>query len=311
MKKITVFLGLILYVTLSFAQENPCANILSHGVIQVSNNGNNSCSSKVFVNASGNIPTQKGLRVQVYIGSVSGTLLQDMCFVIPGNTATNYYETNVFSAPCNATIVYVISRYTSSSGCNGGSCSITTSAPPTPGPLPVKMSAFYAKRRNATVELSWTTETEINAKEFIVQRKSGNDFTDISTVPASNEASGSAYVYKDVNNLKGVTQYRLKMIDQDGAFKFSEIRTVKGTSAANDFTIFPNPSTGNAKVTITDISEPTDVQLIDNSGRVLKVVSMNNSNTADFNNLQKGMYMIRIVNKNTGETLTKKLNVVN
>ncbi len=310
MKKITLFLGLLICTTLAFSQETPCPTIISYGFATVDNLGNNNCTAKVYVNASGDISAQKGLRIQVYIGSATGTLLADVCFTVPANTASNYYETPVFSAPCDATIVFVLTRYTASNGsCGGGSCGTVVTIDG--GPLPMRMTAFYAKRKSATVGLSWITDAEVNAKEFIVQRKTGNDFIDVATVAASNRADGGSYNFSDVNSFRGVSQYRLKLIDQNGSFRFSDIRTVKGTAAANDFTIFPNPSSGNAKVTITDISEPTDVQLIDNSGRILKVVSMNNSNTADLNNLQKGMYMIRIINKNSGESLTKKLNVVN
>jgi hypothetical protein len=310
MKKITLFLGLLITTTLAFSQENPCPTVISHGIATISSSGN-TCTSKVYANAKGDISAQKGLSIQVYVGNEAiGTPLTEICFVVPKNSPESVYETNTFVGACDATYTYVITRYTASNGsCGGGTCGITITV--NGGPLPIKMSGFYAKRKNSSVGLNWQTETEINSKEFIVQRKVGNDFIDVATIAASNSTRGGSYIYNDVNNFKGVSQYRLKLIDLDGTFSYSEIRTVKGTAAANDFTVFPNPSAGNAKVTITDISEPTDVQLIDNSGRILKVVSMNNSNTADFNNLQKGMYMIRILNKNSGETLTKKLNVVN
>lgn len=179
------------------------------------------------------------------------------------------------------------------------------------GPTSVKLSAFFAKRNKNTVALSWKTDAEINSKEYIIQRKSGNDWVDIATIPSANKANGSSYSYSDINSSKGTSQYRLKMVDYDAAFTNSDIRPVKGNGAVSDFTVFPNPSRGNAKVTISDISEPTDVQLIDNSGRILKNVSMNNNSSVDLNNLQKGIYMIRIVNKNSGESLTKKLTVAN
>ena len=310
MKKITLFLGLLITANLAFSQENPCPTIVSNGFTTISNDGNNNCTSKVYANATGDISAQKGLRIQVYIGTVASTPIADNCFIVPKNSPSTYYESSAFIAPCNATIIYVLTRYTASNGtCNGGTCGIVITVEG--GALPIKMSSFFAKRKNTSISLSWQTESEANAKEFVIQRKSGNDFIDVATIAASNNSTGSNYVYSDINSLKGISQYRLKMIDLNGAFKYSEIRTVKGTSMSSDFTVFPNPSTGNAKVTITDISESTDVQLVDNSGRILKNVSMNNSNTVDFNNLQKGMYMIRIINKNSGETLTKKLNVVN
>lgn len=313
MKKITLFLGLLICTTLAFTQTNPCVTIESHGFLTITKDGNDNCTSKVYVNAIGDFSSQKGLRIQVYIGSIASTPIADDCFVVSKNSPSSIYVTSAFTAPCNAAITYVISRTTASSGnCTGGDCGPTITVDGGPGVLlPIKMNGFYAKRKNTSVGLTWQTETELNAKEFIVQRKVGNDFIDVATIRASNASTGSSYVYNDINSFKGISQYRLKLVDQDGAVSYSEIRTVKGTASANDFTVFPNPSAGNAKVTIADISEPTDVQLIDNSGRILKVISMNNSNTADFNNLQKGMYMIRIINKNSGEALTKKLTVVN
>jgi hypothetical protein len=114
-----------------------------------------------------------------------------------------------------------------------------------------------------------------------------------------------------LNSSKGITQYRLKIVDKDASFSNSDVRTVKGTSAVSDFTVYPNPSNGNTRVTVADISEPTDIQLIDNSGRILKNIPMNNSNSVNINDLQKGIYMIRITNKTSGETLTKKITVIN
>ena len=151
---------------------------------------------------------------------------------------------------------------------------------------------------------------EVNAKEFVVLKKTGTSWEEVGTVAAKQISSGASYTFNHVNNSKAVTEYRLKMVDLDNSSKLSEIRPVKGNGGVSDFIVYPNPSAGDAKVTITDISEPTEVQLIDNAGRVLKTVNMNNSPTIDLNGLQKGIYMIRITNKTTGESLTKKLSVV-
>ncbi len=190
---------------------------------------------------------------------------------------------------------------------DGSTCTVPTGG----GTLPVKLTDFYAKRNSSAVALSWTTETEINTQSFILQRKTGNEFVDVATIKATNSSNGSKYSYTDVNASKVVSQYRLKVVDLDGSISYSEIRTVKGTLSVSDFTVFPNPSNGNTKVTVADISEPTDIQLIDNSGRILKNIPMNNSNTVNIDNLRNGIYMIRITNKNSGENLTKKITVVN
>jgi hypothetical protein len=146
-----------------------------------------------------------------------------------------------------------------------------------------------------------------------LQRKTAgsSEFVDVATIKANNSLNGASYSYTDVNSSKGISQYRLKLVDKDASFSNSDIRTVKGTSSVSDFTVYPNPSNGNTKVTVADISEPTDIQLIDNSGRILRNIPMNNSNSVNINDLQSGIYMIRITNRNSGENITKKINVIN
>ena len=103
----------------------------------------------------------------------------------------------------------------------------------------------------------------------------------------------------------------MKLVDKNGEFKLSEIKAVKGTAAVSDFTVFPNPSVGSAKISITDIAEATTVEVIDNAGRTVKSIELQNKNFVDLNNLQNGIYLVRIINKATGDIVTKKLSVVN
>jgi len=311
MKRITLLTAMLVCSIIAFSQNNPCPDIQSNGFTPISSVGSN-CTSKVFAFATGDINSPKSLQISVYVNSVDpANLVAQNCFVVEANSASTYYESSEFTVPCSSTIIYVLRRGTSSNGsCGGGECGTTVTI--TGGPLPIKLGNFFAKRNNSAVGLTWKTESEINAKNFVIQRKNANDFIDVATVKATNNANGSGYSYDDKNANASLSQYRLKMVDVDGFTAYSEIRTVKGSSAAvSDFIVFPNPSTGDAKVTVSDISEPTDVQLIDYSGRILKNVSMNNKNTVDFNSLQSGMYMIRIINKNTGASSTKKLNVLN
>jgi hypothetical protein len=309
MKKTTLFSALLCVAAISFAQENPCPVINSSGVTDVNNNGNNTCMSRAFFNASG-VQSKKSVRIQVFVGSLTTTALIDECKEIPRNSTATYFTAD-FTAACDAPIFLVLTRYTASNGdCQGGICGIDT-LDESGGPLPIQMTGFYAKRKSNAVTLSWQTAAELNAKEFVIQKKMGSSFVDIASVAADNKSDGSSYSFYDINSAKGISQYRLKMVDRNGAFTYSEIRAVKGTTGSADFTIFPNPSKGDARVTVTDISGPTDIQLVDNTGRTIKVVSMNNNNTVDFTNLQKGMYLVRIINKASGEIVAKKLNVLN
>jgi len=210
------------------------------------------------------------------------------------------YQTSVYYARKIFVVVGAVGQtYLSLKEANPPSCIVT----------PLTLISFNAKRNTADVVLNWETVAEIDTKEFVIQKKSGNDFIDIASVPTKNEASGAKYSYTDYNNTKE-TQYRLKMVDIDGKATYSDIRVVKAMSGTSDFIISPNPSKGEVKVTLADISSSTNVQLIDNNGRVVKDVRINNTNVISFTGLASGVYMIRVVNGNSGQSITKKLSVI-
>ena len=96
----------------------------------------------------------------------------------------------------------------------------------------------------------------------------------------------------------------------DAKFEFSPIKTVKGAGSTVEFTVYPNPSYGAAKVQVTDVQEGMKVQLIDNTGRILRNINMKTSNSVDINGLQNGMYILRVTNEATGATESKRLTVI-
>ena len=250
---------------------------------------------------------QKYMNVVVKVGA---TVVLSNCFTVQaggGATGTKLY-TGIIAPGGIPTLSASFERWTGN--CGGGSnCGVTQIIPPGGGTLPIKISSFFAKRNGNAVTLNWSSETEINAKEFIIERNSGNGFVAVGTVAAVNSAGGSSYSFFDNNNAKAVTQYRLKLVDQDATYKLSETRAVKGISAASDFTIYPNPSVGYTKVSVADVSEATTVEIIDNAGRVIKTVNLVNTNAVEVNNLQSGIYLVKVTNKVTGESVTKRLAV--
>ena len=101
------------------------------------------------------------------------------------------------------------------------------------------------------------------------------------------------------------------MIDIDGSFSYSDVRYVKGNGEKSAFIVFPNPSFGNAKISISDINEPTNVQLLDNNGRIVKSITLNNGNTIELNNLKTGTYIVKTIGTVTGASSVQKLTVIN
>jgi hypothetical protein len=199
-----------------------------------------------------------------------------------------------------------------------GNKSVTCSVPeggPTPGPTPVILSTFEVQRTDKNiVTATWKTEQEINSSRFEIQRSSNNSvFETVGTVvsPNSNSNIVQSYSFTDNNSLNEVSFYRIKMIDKDNSFTYSPIKTVKGTIGATDFSVYPNPSIGSAKITISDMSEPTKVMIFDFSGRLINQKEITNSNTLEINNLQKGGYIIKVTGEISGASSVKKLTVIN
>lgn len=185
---------------------------------------------------------------------------------------------------------------------------------PSGGPLPLSLGDFLLQRASANVNVAWKTEQEINTNRFEIQRSFDNaNFQTVATVAASGNSNVvKSYSFVDKSNTsKDVSFYRLKLVSNTGMVAYSNIKTVKGLLAKTDFTVFPNPSFGSAKVSISDLSEPTNVQVLDNAGRLIKTVNLTNTNSLDINNLQKGAYIIKITGTVSGQSSVRKLTVIN
>ncbi len=91
--------------------------------------------------------------------------------------------------------------------------------------LPLTLLSFTLKNNvQNSVLLNWKTVEEVNTKEFIIERAENDGmFKDIGKTDALNISGINAYSYTDNNPLIGISYYRLKQTDADGAFTYSNI----------------------------------------------------------------------------------------
>lgn len=182
--------------------------------------------------------------------------------------------------------------------------------------LPVKMKSFTATRKNQNVELVWETASEDNNRGFYVQRNDGGNWRDLGFIASKAQNGNSSdvlsYNYTDLNNTsRGVTQYRIRQVDLDGQAKLSEIRQVRGLAQAGKVTIYPNPSSsGKVNVVFEDGKATWNVSVADMNGRTIKQYK-GVSNNLLVDNLLPGMYMIRIVDAQTGTRSNEKVIINN
>jgi len=113
-------------------------------------------------------------------------------------------------------------------------------------PLPVELSSFTAAYINSSILLKWKTETEVNNYGFIIEKRiHGADWYSIAFVQGhGNSNSPKQYSYTDSDIFAGgnIFQYRLKQINNNGTYVYSDL--VEVDVAANQYELFqnfPNP----------------------------------------------------------------------
>lgn len=311
MKRITLLLCALVLSTISFAQTQSCPLI---GDVHRNNGGCGPTSgfdgAKIYVTfittetVCG--PLSSAPAISVFDNGVQvppsevGPGQFESCTLVNGFAHVLYTYCTVNNVGNSQIICVSVTNCSASAVCEAGG-----------GPTPVTLSSFLAARSGNNVNLKWSTSTEVNSKEFVIQKKVGVNWVDYAVVTSQNRANGSTYSYTDVNNTaKGITEYRLKMVDFGGTSKLSEIRPIKGLSGASDFTIYPNPSNGTAYVALSESFEKSTVQLMDNAGRVLKTELLQANGSTSFKNLNPGYYLIRVKNNVSGEVVTQKLSVI-
>ncbi|MBC6696506.1 T9SS type A sorting domain-containing protein [Hymenobacter puniceus] len=95
-------------------------------------------------------------------------------------------------------------------------------------PLPVELSSFSAQRKGGVVQMAWTTASENNSSSFLVERASDSrEFAAIASVPAAGYSQMvRTYSATDQKPLTGNNYYRLKQLDRDGTFAYSQVVSV-------------------------------------------------------------------------------------
>ena len=200
----------------------------------------------------------------------------------------------------------------------------TLTSTTTNNPLPIELVQFDAIPVEKQVNLVWSTANEKNNDHFVLERsENGRDFIALTSIPgAINSNTLRNYNWNDIHPVLGRSYYRLKQVDEDGAFSFSPVRSVlfSAQDALSTFSVYPNPSNGNfIKVKLKDVvktsasSSDIEVELFDMNG--LKVYSASNlffedeqGVTLKFENpLKPGVYAITIT---TEDTIEKQLLVI-
>lgn len=162
--------------------------------------------------------------------------------------------------------------------------------------VPVKFLSFNAIKKGVDAELIWkvTNEGAITDRYEVERSTNGIDFIKLNTVAARlNGNSDNAYTEVDagITSLKAeVFYYRIKQIDKDGQFVYSEIRKIK-QGKAGTINIFPNPVKDKTMLTV-DMEKDAliNIKIFDASGKILLNSNVNGRRGFNSHNIEMGGY---------------------
>ncbi len=164
-------------------------------------------------------------------------------------------------------------------------------------PLPVQLANFNATCSGEQHLLQWTTLSELNSKHFIVQQSiDGRNWKDLDNI----EAHGTSYTikhYKYQTRSNQDAYYRLKQVDIDGKFEFSNISFVHSCSTSTiTIQVQPNPGNGVAQLVYSGLqqSEIAMIRVFDVLGTNTIILS-NQTKEINIQNEPSGLYLVSVL----------------
>jgi DNA uptake protein ComE-like DNA-binding protein len=182
------------------------------------------------------------------------------------------------------------------------------------GFLPVELLSFKANQKNNTNLLTWQTASEKNNSHFDIERSTTGqeDWVTLGTVKGNgNSQIMHDYTFND-NTPLSISYYRLKQVDNDGRFEYSNVVSV--TTKGGKFKVnalSPNPTKDNLTIQFeSNKNDVVSVSVMDMTGRVVFTQNASateggnllNVNTASLSN---GIYMVSL--KNSESVILNKI----
>lgn len=168
--------------------------------------------------------------------------------------------------------------------------------------LPVELSSFTAIPKGQAAYLEWETLTESNNDYFSIERATdAKTFSPIGQV----QGKGTTYIsqrysFMDRKARPGINYYRLRQVDFDGQYEYSEMKTVLISKQEEQLLVYPNPSKGSFQVQLPGIfSEESYLELLDSQGRRMSQKNVSPSSPGNIvfavDGLAPGIYFLRLL----------------
>ncbi|MFN0173008.1 MAG: T9SS type A sorting domain-containing protein [Saprospiraceae bacterium] len=165
--------------------------------------------------------------------------------------------------------------------------------------LPIELLYFKSKSDNGATELTWSTATEIDNDYFSIQRSTnGHIFSEIGQERgAGTSYEPQDYIFTDERPLQGKNYYRLKQVDFDGKYSYSQVVTAT-FSKTSLMTLAPVPAVETLNIQLEKPSnDDGNWQVYDLNGRLLlsgEMLAETTGQSVHIAELPEGAYVLRL-----------------
>ena len=178
--------------------------------------------------------------------------------------------------------------------------------------LPILLQVFAGNIKDNKSFLNWKMERMSGIRKFIVERKNAlNIFSSIGEIFTSSSAGINNFNFID-NNPENYNWYRLKIVYFDNRIGFSEVINLNKKQGKNTIQVYPNPSDNYFTINFAEMEVHSyKISLLSALSQVVKEIYFTNySNILQVfrtNEMSKGLYILKVVDLKTRETITQKV----
>lgn len=142
----------------------------------------------------------------------------------------------------------------------------------TPLVLPVKFIGFSVARSANGTKVQWSTSEEINASHYEIERsEDGINWKKIAAVfAAGNSTNVNSYSFTDRTTVNRIAYFRIRQVDIDGRFAYTDVKTITNVSAATQQVSISSAAGNQVLIQFAqEITTPVQVRIISLNGQVI------------------------------------------
>lgn len=224
-----------------------------------------------------------------------------------GGSITENLTINIPSAPDCVNGESMIIKIRPLTAANQQQCMCTETSRGILNVLPVVLSNFSARQSGCKINLQWHSETELNFRKYEVEFSTNGR---IFTAAGSVEARGSNATYNFSHQpAQGRVYYRLRLIDNNGSTRYSDIIAMNLSCTGKNVLVYPNPVNSILNVNLSGFTSVANGRLFNSTGQLITTQQLiNGTNRISVDKLATGTYAL-VVTEANGEQQVYKVQV--